>query len=305
MGVARARRPAGAGRRLAGVAAARRTRRGQDARRRRMGARPGAGPASLCHRAGGAHRARRRDVRRRARGDGRGNLGLAVRAPEPRTAGVAADAAAALVVQRGAGAGVLGRGPGEFARTAVWRGLGRRARQMETRRGDVGQPAIWPPPRRPAAPGGDHDATDDAIAAPADRRQGHGGESRQDPRQRGEPRAGVSRRRGEALRGHAPRPPGTGRRDDRGSRRRALAARHDRAIARGAAARASTHRRGGGPAGIAAKRHLRDRRRRHRQGGDGLRHRRRDARRSAADRMGGASRGALPASWRPTRWWRR
>ena len=79
-------------------------------------------------------------------------------------------------------------------------------------------------------------------------------------RQRHESRAGIPEPRRRPLSRHAPRPAGAARRDDRRTRRRALAARRDRGGAGGQGAGPGAHRGGGRSAGLEAQRTLRHRR---------------------------------------------
>ena len=165
LAVPRPPRPACAGQRLAGLAHPRRTRRGQDSRRCRMGARG-------CHRragTGGADRACRRNLRRHPRGDDRGRVGPARYSSVVEPAGMAALAPPARLAEWNGGASLLGRRSGEPARTAILRRLGGRTRQMALSRRRLGHAAIRPQARTASAPGGDHDAAADPAAQAADR----------------------------------------------------------------------------------------------------------------------------------------
>ena len=245
----------------------------------------------------GPHRARRRDVRRRARRHDRGP-GRASQIHEPaRAPGLVAVAAQARMAKRRRRACVLGRGSGFAARAAVRGRLVRRAREMAPCGGDLGHAAVRPSARRASAPDRHDDAAADPAAEPLSRRSDGRGVAGADRRQCRESGAGLSRHGRRPLRRHAPRPPGTRRRDDRGSSGRAVDAR--RRSRRCASMRAPPLARivvaVDPPASSTARRCLRHRRRGRRRGGRRLRARGRDRAGPEAASLGGERRGALSA----------
>ena len=95
---------------------------------------------------------------------------------------------------------VLGRGSGQPARAAIRGRLGRRARQMAPRRGELGHAAVRAPPGRAAAPARHDDAAADAAAEAAAGRSADRGQPRarrgDNAEQSG---AGLPRRRSSAA----------------------------------------------------------------------------------------------------------
>ena len=149
---------------LARLADPRRTRRRQDARRRRMGEGHGARAPAICTEAHGAHRACRRTRGGCARCDDRRRIRHSRRAWTRVSGRAGSRRAGASSGTWRRGAGLFGRRSGKPARAAIRRRLVRRTRQMALRQGDMGHAAIWIASRRLAAPARDDDAASAAAA---------------------------------------------------------------------------------------------------------------------------------------------